>query len=109
VTIVHLRNCPARAMYAQTMETLLGGQQAADMTRRSVIMHNLDTAAKDPIHTLNMVIHMFKEIERLAESQKELYVSHTVSVESEDEEEEEEEEEEDEDEDEERVGNMSFE
>jgi len=76
-----------RAMYAHFMENALSKSEreameisdehaarvrnsrkdAADVTRRSLVMGTLETAANAPLLSLKMVIHIFKEIAKLTD------------------------------------------
>ena len=64
-----------RALYAQFIEKSLGNSQAADVTRRSLVMNSLDIASSNPVIALKVISHLFKEIEHLVDAQGELDLS----------------------------------
>jgi len=68
-----------RATYAQFMENAIKSQDAAKVTRRSLVMDSLDVAAANPPSTIRNVGHIFKELARLPGADHEAESSDTES------------------------------
>ena len=54
-----------RAIYAQCVENATNDQASGNVTRRSLVMGSLDLAASDPRRMMDIVGHLFDELERL--------------------------------------------